>query len=198
MATGSNTSTNVSLGKPKTGGAVYIAPSGTAVPTNAYDELAATYQCCGYISEDGVTNSMSIDSTEIKAWGGDTVYSAQTGRADTWAMQFIESKNENVLKLFYGDSNVSGSMDSTTGIVVKGNNMALTEHVYVIDMIMRADNDFTEGVPRRIVIPCGIINETGDVTYKDDEVIAFDVTITGTPDSQGNTHYEYIGGKASA
>lgn len=194
MATGSNTSTNVSLGKPKTGGAVFIAPIGTSLPTNSYSELSSDYVCCGYISEDGVTNSRSIESEEIKAWGGDIVYSAQTGRSDNFQMQFIEAKNSAVLQLFNGDDNVTGSLTSETGIVITANNVALTEHVYVIDMIMRQDSTFTSGVPKRIVIPIGLVSETEDVTYRDNEVVAFGVTITGTPDASGNSHYEYIGG----
>lgn len=194
--TGENTSLNVSLGKPKIGGAVYIAPVGTPLPTNAYSDLAADYQCCGYVSEDGVTNNRDIESSEIKAWGGDVVYSAQTGRADTWQAKFIEAKNDNVMKLYNGDGNVSGTLTSQTGIVVTANNTALSEHVYVIDMLLRADENFPSGVPKRIVIPVGIVSATGEITFKDDEVIAYDVTITATPDTAGNSHYEYTGGHA--
>lgn len=197
MASGTNVSTNVSLGKPKVGGSVYMAPIGTALPTNSYSELSADYVCCGYISEDGVTNSRSIDSEEKKAWGGDVVYSAQTGRADTWQMAFIEAKNEAVMKLFNGDENVTGSLTSETGLVVTANNTVLSEHVYIIDMIMRADTNFPNGVPKRIVIPIGLVSATEDIVYKDDDVVAYGVTITGTPDTAGNTHYEYTGGIAA-
>ena len=65
--------TKVTAGKPKVGGALFRAPAGTALPTDAVTALAEAYKCLGYVSEDGVTNSTSIDSDEVKAWGGDIV-----------------------------------------------------------------------------------------------------------------------------
>ena len=61
MSTGTNNSAKVTVGKPKVAGAIYRAPIGTALPTNATGELSASYVCCGYVSEDGVTNSNTRD-----------------------------------------------------------------------------------------------------------------------------------------
>lgn len=72
--------TKVTAGKPKVGGALFRAPAGTALPTDAVTALAEAYKCLGYVSEDGVTNSTSIDSDEVKAWGGDTVLTPQPER----------------------------------------------------------------------------------------------------------------------
>ena len=74
MATGGNTSTNVTAGKPKITGAVFVAPLGTTIPTDATSALDNAFKCCGYISDAGVVNTNTASTTAVKAWGGDTVF----------------------------------------------------------------------------------------------------------------------------
>jgi len=176
-------SANVTAGKPKIGGAVYRAPLGTALPTDAVTALNEAFVDMGYVSEDGVTNSNTIESDDIKAWGGDTVLALQTDKTDTFAMTLIESMNINVLKAVFGDSNVSGTL--ADGIVVRANAAEQEDAAWVIDMIARGN------VKHRVVIPSGKISEVGDTVYSDTEAVGFEVTVTATPDATGNTHYEY-------
>lgn len=175
---------NVTAGKPKVGGAVFRAPLSTTLPTDASTALANDFVCLGYISEDGVSNSNSPESDSIKAWGGDVVLNVTTEKEDTFSMTFIEALNEEVLKMVYGDDNVSG--DLTTGLSVTANSTELEEYVYVIEMVLKGN------VAKRVVIPNGKVTEIGEITYADDDAVGYDVTISGTPDTAGNTHYEYF------
>lgn len=182
------TVTNVSVGKPAVGGAIYRAALGSTIPTDATTSLASAYKQLGYVSEDGLTNTNSPESDEVKAWGGDTVLTLQTSKTDTFQLTLIESLNEDVLKAVYGSSNVTTSGSSIT---VKANSKEAEEAIWVVDMILRGNK------LKRIVIPDGKISELGDIVYKDDEAIGYEITITALPDSSSNTHYEYIASSGS-
>lgn len=174
----------VSTGKPKVGGAIFRAPKGTTLPTSATEALDAAFIDLGFVSEDGVTNANSRESEDIKAWGGVTVLSSQTDVTDTWQAQFIESLNPEVIKMVFGENNVTGDIDA--GITVKVNAEEALEAAYVFDMILKG------GVLKRVVLPCAKMSELGETVYKDDEAIAYEVTLTALPDEQENMHYEYI------
>ena len=178
------TANYVTAAKPKTGGAVYVADTGTTLPTNATTDIGSAFVCLGYISEDGLTNSSSISTETIKAWGGDDVLVVNQGREDTFAFTLIEGLNEAVLGFVFGDDNVSGTLD--TGITVNVNSDDLPDKAIVIDMIMRND------ALKRICIPQASITKVGEVPYTDSDTVGYEVTLTAIADSAGNNHYEYL------
>lgn len=176
------TAAKVSAGKPYLQGMIYRAAAGTTLPTDATTALAAAFKELGFVSEDGVKNNNSPDSDSIKAWGGQTVLVVQNEKPDEFTFTLIESLNSEVLTAVYG-SNVTVS-GSTISIKAKAD--VVPEAVFVIEMRL------TGNYAKRVVIPHGSIKEIGEITYKDDEPIGYEITLSALPDSQGVTHYEYI------
>ena len=179
-----NTATNVSTGKPNPTGAVYVAPMGTTLPTDATTALDAAFTCLGYVSEDCLENSNEMDVSEIKEWGGLTVYRSLNGLEDTFALTLIESENVDVLKAVYGDTNVTA--DASGNITVNVLAEDPQEKVWVFEMKLRG------GRAKRIVIPDGAVTAREAITYNASDAIGYGITVSAYPDASNQTHTEYV------
>lgn len=182
MAVTPNTATNVSVGKPKAEGAVFFAPAATTLPSDATTALAAGFVNAGYVSEDGMTNSISSDFESIKEWGGAEVLTMQTSREETFAFKLIET-NADVLKQVFGADNVTVTGDA---IVVTHTSADSAPFVLVFEILL------TGGRVKRIVVPNAKITEMGDIVYAAGEPIGYELTVSALPDTSSNTAYEYI------
>lgn len=178
-----NKVSNVTLAKPRKSGAIFRAPLGTVLPTDAKTELNEAFKCLGYLGEDGLTNANAPKTDTIKAWGGDVVATPQTEKPDTFRFVLLEALNEEVLKAVYGDSNVSGTLD--TGIAVKANSDKQEDCCWVFEMALR------DGRLKRIVVPCASVTDVGEIVYSDKDPVSYDITITAKPDDDRQTHYDY-------
>lgn len=182
-----NNSANVSTGKPKVGGAVFRAPVGTKLPTDAISALDVAFKCLGYLSEDGLKTETTRDSDEVKSWEGDVVVQPQTDFKDTFSGTFIESLNAEVLKMVYGDENVTEDTEAGT-ITVKCNSKELPYMTYVIDLVLK------NNAVKRIVFAEAKPTEIGETTYNSSDPIGYEITFgaIASPSLGGDTHVEYI------
>jgi acyl CoA:acetate/3-ketoacid CoA transferase beta subunit len=97
---------NVSFGKPKATGAVFVAPLGTTLPTNATTNLHADFKNLGYVSEDGLVNSIETDT----------------------------ETNVDTLTTLYGEDNVTE--DGSGNITLKVNSATLPACSVVFELVM--------------------------------------------------------------
>lgn len=185
-----NTAANVTAGKPKITGAIFRAPLGTALPTDAVSTLSTAFKCLGYCGDAGLVNSNSPSATTVKAWGGDVVLNIQTEKNDTFKFVLLEAMNVEALKAVYGDSNVTGTLD--TGITIHANSAQQDACAWVFELV------FNNGVFKRIIVPSASVTSVGDISYVDNNAVGYETTISSVPDSTGNTHHEYIKKGASA
>lgn len=179
-----NNAKNVSFGKPKATGAVFVAPAGTTLPTNATASLNVAFKNLGYVSEDGLVNGVETDTESINAWGGDQVLVGQTTWGEMFTTNLIET-NEDTLGVMYGEDNVT--VDGSGNIALKVNSKMLPNIVVVFELVM------TAGRVKRIVLGnAQIVDRSGEITYVDGEPVTYPAVFNAYPDVDGDTHKEYI------
>lgn len=179
-----NTATNVTTGKPNISGAVYVAPSGTTVPTDATTPLDEAFVCLGYVSEDGLSNNNEMDVSAIKAWGGMIVLRSLNELNDEFSLSLIESENVDVLKTVYGSNNVT--VDGSGNIAVHVVAEDPEEKVWAFELALRGNR------AKRIVVPSGAITTRDEIVYNDSDAVAYGITISAYPDASNQTHHEYL------
>ena len=179
-----NTATNVTTGKPNISGAIYTAPIGTTLPTDATTALSASFVCLGYVSEDGLSNSNELSVEAIKAWGGNIVYRSLTEMNDEFGLALIETENVDVLKTVYGENHVSVDASGNVSVDVVGEDPI--ERVWVFELALRG------GRAKRIVVPDGAITSRDEISYNDSDAVAYGITISAYPDASASTHKEYL------
>lgn len=179
-----NDADNVSFGKPKSTGAVFVAPYGTALPTNAHVALNAAFKGMGYVSEDGLVNSVETDTENVNAWGGDLVLVGQTTFTEMFTVNLIETMTE-ALEVYYGVGNV---VEEGNGSITITQNSEMLPNVSVVFELV-----LTGGRIKRIVVPnAQMADRSGEITYVDGEAIAYPAVFVAYPDENGDTHKEYI------
>lgn len=153
-------------------GGVSGAPLGTTTPVAVDSELDVAFDDYGFISDDGMTETIGRTTSEIKNWAGDTVRRVQTAHSVQYKLTFIET-TDLTEEAFYGS-------DPSEGIkAVQGLRQA-----WIMDVF---DGDNTV----RVVVPDGQVVDTGDITYKNDSAIAYSVTIEAYPDADGIKAYKF-------
>lgn len=157
-------------------GEVFFDDTGGTVPTTATATLTG-YAGLGYVSDGGVTQTISGSSTNLVAWGGDTVRTVNTEHNASFSFVLLETSAE-VLKTYYGDSTATDSAAKITAAQGR-------RGIWVIDIL---DGDYTI----RIVLPDAQVTATGDVTYATGELIGYPVTLTAYPDTSEVKAYIYI------
>lgn len=159
-------SSNVRVGV--TGG-IYIAPAGTALPTDATTPLGMGFQELGFADESGVQEVQNEQVNNIRAWQrGEVVRKLQSEHDVTWQFTLIET-NPATLEAYYG--NFSGTIEDGE-VRIRGG--FPDRQVMVIDVI---DGDDA----LRIVVPESQVTTRGTVTYANGSAVGYPVTVTGYP-----------------
>jgi len=171
---------------PADGASVYAAPLGTSLPTSATANLNAAFVDLGWVGEDGVTNSISRDTTKHYAWGGQVVKVTQDKYTETIKLTLLESSAA-VFRVVYGTDNVTAGGDYLS-LKVEHSRLQLARQSFVIDFI---DGDRAG----RIVVREGQVTELSDVVYTAKDLTRYEITVDvfkpSNADNAVVTYFDY-------
>lgn len=167
-------------------GTAQVAPVGTTAPTLATTAWGTGWLDLGYINEDGIKEAHDDDTVQIPAWQrGDIVRNIIKGSAATYMLTLLETTKA-ALELYHKGSLV-------TGINAAGHGTA-SMSVASPTVDKRAFGfDVVDGAKLvRFVIPNGEVIERGEITYKNDEALSYELTVRAYPASNGIHTIKYF------
>lgn len=170
---------NVMSGKPKVSGAIFRAPLGTTLPTNATTALDSAFVELGYASSDGWVRQINKAYETITAWGGDEVAKSRTEHSVGFSTSLIEDLNGDAQTAKWGEAAVTLTpATSTTGklITIEYEGTDTGASVWVFDM-------YDQGKLHRTVFGNAVdTTESFEQTFSDSEAIALPFEMTAYRD----------------
>lgn len=168
-------------------GALYVAPKGTAKPSDARTALPNTWASGGYISEAGITLNVSRSNSNLRDWGLNNVRVVSTDFGTTITGEFLQI-DEQAAKNLVGAANVSKTAANST----HGEQLTISigpelppEQAFCINM--------KDGNRRgRICAPNAQITEIGSMTFVPSAGNVWPFTITCNDDGTGHSVYVYF------
>lgn len=168
-------------------GALYVAPKGTAKPSDARTALPNTWASGGYISEAGITLNVSRSNSNLRDWGLNNVRVVSTDFGTTITGEFLQI-DEQAAKNLVGAANVAKTAASTT----HGEQLTISigpelppEQAFCINM--------KDGNRRgRICAPNAQVTEIGSMTFVPSAGNVWPFTITCNDDGTGHSVYVYF------
>ena len=182
-----NNAANAIVGKPSVLGGIFVAPLGTALPTNESVALNAAFKGVGYLTDSGLVRGRKPDTDTKRAWGGDPLVVLDKGKTRTAKFGFAEYLNAVAQGLIFGDAQVTETPATSTS----GRKLAVTDKDIVLPHLVWVVQMFYGDAVGRLVFPDAQITDFDDITYKDDDIVASPVTLTQFADSTGAYSYEY-------
>ena len=183
MAVTNNNTANVSYGKFKTGAYFFVAPYGTALPTDNTTELNAAFLNMGFLGDDGLVFSNDSSTNTGYDANGDSIATSAGEVTKTMALTFREIK-EDTMAVVYGSGNVTDE-DGVLTVHDKGPNSGFYSGV--------AEILLGDGRKDRKVIPRFSPNQLGEETLVYSSLVGKPLTCAVVKDATlGDYYVDYI------
>lgn len=176
--------TKVAVGSALVTGAIFVAPTTVALPTDASTALAEGFKCLGFTSDAGVLLSESSSTNSLRVWEGlSESRTIKTERTEQMKFTPVEI-NDLVAKTTWGEDHVS--VDATTGALSIGHHGGTVAPIHiVVEMVP------FEGAVQRLAGKVQL-TEIGDATYDGQGFEGRELTFNCLVDSTGHTLHEYV------
>ena len=167
-----------------TTGAVAVAPLGTARPTDARSVLPALWDDSGYVSEDGLSVTITRSTTPIKDWSKSNVRNLLTDFGGAISLSFLQVDQFAAERMF-GASNVTVTPATlTAGEKIE---IAIGAELPPIEAWCFSMKDGNARV--RVVVPSGQMTDVNQVDFKPDAGNIIGGTLATYDDGTGHSIY---------
>lgn len=167
-----------------TTGAVAVAPEGTTMPTDAKSALPSAWDDGGYVSEDGLSVTITRSTTPIRDWSKSAVRNLLTEFGGAISVAFLQV-DEFAAKRMFGASNVTKTAaTSIAGEVIK---IAIGAELPPIEAWCFSMKDGNARI--RVVVPRGQMTDVNQVDFKPDVGNVIGGTLTCYDDGTGHSIY---------
>ena len=167
-----------------TTGSVAVAPEGTTMPTSATATLPSTWDDGGYVSEDGISITVTRSTTPIKDWSKANVRNLLTDFGGTIALAFLQVDQFAAERVF-GEDNVTVTPATTTaGEQIK---VSIGAELPPIEAWCFSMKDGDARI--RVCVPRGQITDVNQIDFKPDAGHVIGGTLAAYDDGTGNSIY---------
>lgn len=170
-----------------TNGAGWVATLGTAQPADPNTYPPGPWYALGAISDDGLVYGFDEDNQQFTAWGQSAPFrTVVTKSVRTFKVTLWET-NRPAARSVMTRIPIADLAPDVDGVVAYAESATQEpdRRSWIFDVY---DGDTLE----RFYVPEGEVTDRGDVTFKQDEMSGFEITITAYPDASGNTVYHKI------
>jgi hypothetical protein len=157
------------------GPGIYLAPAGTEIPENTWDEWEDPWKVLGYLSDDGPTVGQSVDQTDITPWQSVVpIRSVITGRAVTLQFVLWQLNGDTIALYFDADP----TAEDTDGLLTMKLRSDTPQHLYAVGI----DSRDAERV-LRIGFGRASLSDAGDMQITRGATVPLDVTLSALDDA---------------
>lgn len=154
-------------------------PDNKEYPNNAVDKWTAfnpKWQRIGWTTSDGITEGYEDETEDIDAWPGGAIIRSVTKKTKSTLKFQCQESSDLVLSLFHKTQVIPGA-DGLRAFRI----LTPGKQIHSFGLDIKDGNTFM-----RLVIPKGEVAERAEITYKTDETMKYELTLTMYAGSNGD------------